>query len=146
MAVENRDLGTGQQRETYQVTIGQGASSLIGTGVTYACAIVPFPSNLATAQCVGFGLSGNPTVTFDVTRYLAAGVTTITGIVSTLTVQAATMTQVKGFTVSSGASLVSLQTNDILHFRSGGANTAFVTATVTLVLQALQDIKTHFSN
>jgi hypothetical protein len=146
MAIENRDLGTAQQRESYQVLVGQGASSLIATGTTAAVCLVPFPAQLATANMVGFGLSGNPTVTFDVTRYNSAGVTTITGIVSTLTVQSATLSQLNGFTVSSGASLVPLQTGDVLHFRTATANTAMVTATVTLALQALQDVKTHFNH
>lgn len=146
MAIENRDLGNAQQCTSYQVLVGQGASSLIGTGTTAAICVVPFPAQLATANMVGFGLSGSPTAQFDVTRYNSAGVTTITGIVTALTVQGATISQANGFTVSSGASLVPLQTNDILHFRTGGANTAMVSATVCLVLKSLQDVKTHFNN
>lgn len=148
MAIVNRDLDASQQREVYQCMVGQGASSLIATGTTAAIALVPFAAQLVAAQCVGFGVSGAPTVTFDITRQNSGGVTTITGIVSALTLSAAGVTPVvqsQGFTISSGSSLVSLQANDIVHMRTGASNTAMVAATVTLVVKALQDIKTHFS-
>lgn len=145
MAIENRDLGTTQQRETIHCLVGQGASSLVGVGVTQAIAIVPFPSYLAAVQVVGFGISGAPSANIDVTRYNAAGVTTITGAIAAYAVGATVAAQNGATTVSAGSPLVNLQTNDILSFRLSGANTAFVTATVTLVLQALQDVKTHFN-
>lgn len=145
MAVENRDLGTTQQRETYQLTLGAGASGLVGVGTTAVACIVPFPSTLAAGQAVGFGLSGVPAVNIDVTRYNAGGVTTITGMISAFNVPGATIGVQNGFTVSSGTSLVNLQTNDVLSVRTSTANTAATQMTVCLVLQALQDIKKHFN-
>jgi hypothetical protein len=137
MAVENRDLGTTQQRDAFNFSLGA-----VGVGVTATVLVVPYPSNLATAAVYAYGLSGAPTATFDVTRFNAAGVTTITGIVSTQTVFSATL--VTGFTVSSGATLVPLQTGDLLTYRGLTANTAITTGNGMLVLQALQDIKTYF--
>lgn len=149
MPVNNRDLGTGSARESYQYVLGAGAfgaSGLIATGATLPICVVPFPAQVAALQVFGFGLSGTPTVLLDVTRYNSGGVTTITGAISTLTVLGATISQAAGATISSGASLVSLQQNDIINFRTGTASTAMTGAVVTLVLQALQDIKTHFGN
>lgn len=145
MAVENRDLGTTQQRETYQITLGAGASGLVGVGTTAVGCIVPFPSTLAAGQAVGFGLSGTPALNLDVTRYNAGGVTTITGMISAYTVFGATIGAQNGFTVSSGTSLVNLQTNDVISLRTSGANTAATQLAVCLVVQALQDIKKHFN-
>lgn len=135
------------QRETYQVLIGgQGSSALpVAVGNTLMIAVAPFPAQVAALQVIGFGLSGTPAMNLDVTRYNAAGVTTITGVISAYTVLGATISAQAGATVSSGASLVQLQANDVISLRSSGANTAATSLAVTLVLQALQDIKTHFN-
>ena len=137
MAVENRDLGTTQQRDSYSFTLGA-----VGVGVTATVLVVPYPSTLAAATVFPYGVSGAPTATLDITRFNAAGVTTITGVVSTLTLAGATVPT--GFTVSSGASLVNLQTGDLLTYRGITANAAITTGNGMLVLQALQDIKTYF--
>lgn len=138
MAIQNRDLGTPQQRDSFSYI-----ASAVASGGTFLTILVPYPSQLATGAFNGYGLSNAPTLTLDVTRYLPAGVTTITGVISTQTILGATLAV--GFTVSSGASLVSLQTGDQVVARlSTVANSNITGGSLVLVLQALQDVKTHF--
>ena len=137
MAIQNRDLGTSQQRETVYSAYGA-----IATGGTQLICLVPFPAQVATGAVNFYGVSNTPALNIDVTRYLPAGVTTITGVITAQAQPGATIAT--GFTVSSGASLVSLQTGDQLVGRITGANANVTGAVLTLVLQALQDVKTHF--
>lgn len=150
MAVQNRDLGTSLQREVYQENTGA-----VATGGTYTVGIVPFPSIIATGALNIFGISNTPIINIDVTRYLSAGVTTITGAIGT-SQAALSATLAVGFSAYSGytfsnvlgttisAPQVYLQTGDILTLRLAGSNANITGGILTLVLQALQDTKTHF--
>lgn len=140
MSVQNRDLGPSQQRESYNLSV-----SAVASGGTAVALLVPFPATLATAAFNGYGLSNAPTLNLDVTRYLPAGVTTITGLITAQTILGATLAV--GATVSSGASLISLQTGDVIVARLGTVTNSNITGgSLVLVLQALQDIKTHFGS
>lgn len=137
MAVENRDLGPAQQRETFCPVLGA-----VATGGTVTALVVPFPAQFVTGAIAALGVSNTPVINIDVTRYLTAGVTTITGVIASPNVVGATISV--GFTASSGASLVSLQTGDVLVARLSGTNANITGGALFLVLQALQDVKTHF--
>lgn len=137
MAIENRDLSPNQQRDHYAFATGA-----VGTGGTATLLLVPYPSNLVAAAMFPYGVSNTPTATFDVTRFNAAGATTITGIVTTQTLTGATIPT--GFTVSTGVTATQLQANDLITLRLAGTNSNALSTNVMLVLQALQDIKTDF--
>lgn len=138
MAIANRDLIASQQRETFCPILGA-----VATGGTALALIVPFPAVFTVGAVAAFGVSNTPVLNLDVTRYLTAGVTTITGVISPATVVGATIAL--GFTAASGASLVNLQTGDILVARVSGTNANITGGALFLVLTALQDIKTHFN-
>lgn len=148
MAVLNRDLGFAQQRDLWQVNTGA-----IATGGTYTLGIVPYPAAIATGAVNFFGVSNTPSLNIDVTRYNAAGVTTITGAISALAQAGATLAV--GFSTYAGYTLglqgvtvpvynTYLQTGDILTARVSGTTANVTGAIVCLVLQALQDVKTDF--
>jgi hypothetical protein len=150
MAINNRDLGTSQQRDTFVVNTGA-----VATGGTYTLCVVPYPSYIATGGMNIFGISNTPIMNIDVTRYNVAGVTTITGAIGTSQAALAATLPV-GFSTTNGYTFspvvgatvavptVPLQTGDILTFHMLGTNANITGGSITLVLQALQDVKTHF--
>jgi len=137
MGILNRDLAPSQQRDLF--TINTGA---MATGGTYTVCLVPYPCQLATVAMNFFGVSNTPSLNLDITRYNSAGVTTITGAITTLAQAGATLAV--GATVSSGSSLVTMQAGDIITARISGTNANITGGILTLVLQALQDVKTEF--
>lgn len=148
MSVLNRDLGLGQQRDTWQVNTGAMA-----VNATYTLCVVPYPAALATGAVNFFGVSNTPSINIDVTRYNTAGVTTITGTASALAQVGATLavgfSTYAGYTVGLQGITVPvfntyLQAGDILTARISGANSNVTGSIVCLVLQALQDVKTSF--
>lgn len=137
MAIENRDLGTAQQRDLFSVNIGA-----LATGATAALLVVPYPANLIAGAVAATGVSNVPTLTLEVTRYNTAGVTTLGSIAAALTVVGATVPV--SFTMNTGASAVQLQRGDIVVAREGGTNANVTSAAIVLVTRCLQDLKTTF--
>lgn len=142
MAINNRDLNTPQQRDTYNTVVVAATA----TGATLVAALVPYPAAIDAASVVSpNGISGTPTVNLEVLRFNSIGVTTIGSIASTFLVLGATLSF--GMTMFTGASLVQLQTGDVVVARLGGTNSSlFPNAVVSLALRALQDVKTSFGN
>ncbi len=137
MAIQNRDLDPSIRRQTLI-----GSVSNTATGATYCLATLPFPAQLIAASQAVVGLSGAPNHSLWIQRFIAgSGVTSIAIGASMVSVVFGTSGG-QSFTISGASNL--LQTGDLLLLATAAANTGAVQATVTLVVQALQDIKTDF--
>jgi hypothetical protein len=149
MAIVNRDLDSSQQRETYQCYVSGSASGIsagivnpgVATGLTFPLCNIGFPAQLVAADCAAYGLSGTPVHSLWIYRF-AGGFTSI-AVGQTLTITAFGTSGVLGFSLFA-ATTFPLQSGDQLVLYTQGSNTAVANTTVTLVVKALQDIKTNF--
>lgn len=107
----------------------------------------PRPMRLSEAKAIAVGMSGAPTATLKLQRFVAgAGLTTIS-ISGALTHTAIGTSGAQGFSMpASGSSLLELATGDVLVATTGGANAGLEQLNVSVIVQSLQDIKTHFGN
>lgn len=140
MAIVNRDLDPSQQ----QVVLGAQVSNT-ATGATYCLGIVPFPAQFMAAQQVAVGLSGAPNHSIWIQRFVVgAGVTSI-NIGASLVSQVFGTSGAQAFTAPGSATFL-LQAGDALLLATAAANTGAAQVNVTMVLKALQDIRTHFGS
>lgn len=136
MAIVNRDLAPSQQVRVVDRNFGA-----VATGVTSVVCLVEAPSQVVAGAVKAFGLSGAPVWSLQILRAVAGGLTTI-GLGATVTLAEGT-TYVQGISFSLGATNL-LQTGDEVIVTSSVANTAALSAQVTLALKATQDVKTFF--
>lgn len=143
MAITNRDKDSSEQKVEFTANFGA-----VPTGTTLQLAIVPFPAELKAVRAAANGLSGSPAVAIQVLRFITgAGMTSISGGATTLTLQAVGTSGVQSAVLATaGSSLLQLQAGDIILASHSGANTNVLGVSYSLVLQALQDIKTHFGS
>lgn len=138
MAIVNRDKDASEQRDIYNATLNGTI-----TGQTYALCVVPYPGQLVAAAQAVNGLSGSPNHSLWVQRMIVGtGITTFS-IGNSLVATTFGTSGAQGFSLPNGPSYL-LQTNDIITLSTAAANTAATSVAVTLVIKALQDIKTHF--
>lgn len=146
MAIANRELDLSEQKETFcsgsrLLTVGSSGSAL---PITYPVYLVPRPMTLISAKFAAIGLSASPIATLLVTRNTAAGATIITGGMTALTLQAhGTSGPQAGVLAATGSSFLTLAKNDLITVSIGGDDVACF-LDIALVLQSLQDIKSHF--
>ena len=109
-------------------------------------AVIPYPATLDGVRVAAAGISGTPTYDLRVLRFIAgAGVTTIAGGATTLTGVAVGTSGIQSMVLaSSGSTLLNLLAGDMITLTSGGANSAVTGLNVSVVVKALQDIKTSF--
>lgn len=141
MAITNRALDASEQRQVFQADF-----ALTGTGATLLIAQVPFNSTLEAVRIAAQGLSGSPTYDLRVWRFITGtGVTSIAGGATTLTGVAMGTSGIQSMVLAaSGNTLLNLLANDVITLTSGAANTAVTGLAVSLVVKAVQDIKTSF--
>jgi len=137
MAVLNRDLAPSQQVRMVDVRF----ASLVATGVTQAVALVEAPCQAIAGGVKAFGLSGSPVWSLQILRTTSGGLTLI-GLGATVTLLEGT-TFSQGISFALGATNL-LQAGDEIVLTTAGANTAALSAQMTLALQPLQDVKTFF--
>lgn len=144
MGIINRDKSNTERRETFEVNLLATATGVTGTVVS-----VPYPSSLDLIQVSAFGVSGAPTLQFFVNRFIpGTGATsfilgTTTAVVDYGTSGVISLTM--GVSLPQiGSTLTQLQTNDVLVFQTGAANTAVKGMVIAAVLRPLVDIKRHF--
>lgn len=139
MGIINRSLGESEQKIDWQCDV-----SPMVTSQTYVLAISPFgPAQLYGAQICATGLSGSPSVSLWIQRFVAgAGVTSI-NIGGSLTLQAFGTSGIQSMTMINSVTNV-IQQGDLLMLSTSGSNTAAVQTQVTLTIRSLQDIKSHF--
>lgn len=148
MAICNRDLDPSQQRETFTAVLDRTPSGVsagilnpgLATGQTYRVCTIPYPSTLVAAQNAVWGLSGTPVHSLWIYRF-AGGFTSI-AVGQTMAPTAFGTSGSLGFSLF--AASYGLLAGDQLVLYTQGANSAVAESTVTCVVKALQDIKTHF--
>lgn len=135
MGVINRDLDNTQRRVRVELLTGA-----VATGVTTVLGTIDNPGLLVSLYATAFGLSGTPTVTFNLYRFNATGGFTSLPLGSTaITVPAfgtsgliaLGTTTLAGIT-SSGVTCLS---GDLLVALSGGANSSVTTGVFGGVFQ-----------
>ena len=141
MPIVNRTLDASEQRKAFGVNAGA-----VATGVSGIICMVPYPATIDAAEIAAFGLSGAPTYSLVVNRFVVgAGVTAIT-VVSGQAVSAFGTSGPQGVSLpAAGSSLLNVLPNDVLMYQSAGANTAVTGLSVNVVLKPIQDIKIHFA-
>lgn len=149
MAIINRDLGSSQQRETYQVRVGATV-----TGATYLLMQVSSPSQIVAAGVAVSGLSGAPNHSLWLGRFIVGTGYTSMAVGASLAPSAygtssggtfAVLSQGASFSLQAGSSATyPLQTGDVLMLSTAGANTATADTVLTLVVQNLQDVLQKF--
>lgn len=149
MAIVNRDLDPSQQRQTYQALLDRTPSSIsagianpgLSTGNTFLVCNIPFPSQLMAASEACYGTSGSPVHSLWIYRF-AAGFTSI-AIGQTMAITAFGTSGIQGFSLFA-ATTFQLLAGDQLVLYTQASNAAVANAMVTVVVKALQDIKTDF--
>jgi hypothetical protein len=152
MALENRDKATNEQIVDFPcVVLGNSpvAASAglvqpgIANGLTWPLFTVPYPAQLLQAGASYWGTSGSPSHSLWVYRF-AGGFTSIQ-VGASLAVTAYGTSGYQGFSILPASTSFPLQAGDVVALYSlGGSSAAVASATITLCIQALQDVKTHF--
>lgn len=138
MGIINRTLDVSEQYD--KVQLYQKATA---TGVDYFVYRCPRNMQIQTARSYCLGLSGTPTTTLKLTRFVVgAGQTTIS-ISGALTNVAFGTSGIQSMSLpAAGSSLLNLQAGDILIATSGGSNAALTDLMVEVVVKNVADIKT----
>ena len=139
MGIINRTLGDSEQKLDWQCDV-----SPMVTSQTYALAICPYVNAvLYGAQFSAVGLSGSPSVSLWIQRFIpAVGVTSI-NIGGSLTLQAWGTSGIQSMTLISQYTNI-INSGDLIMLSSSGSNTAAVQAMVTLTIREMNDTKSHF--
>ena len=137
MGIVNRTLDLSEQKKQMDVTINGTV-----TGKDYLVYRAPCPMVISDARTAGVGLSGTPTSTLKIQRFVTgAGLTTIS-VSGALTVTAIGTSGTLQYSLpAAGSSLLNLQAGDYLVATSGGTNAALEQLYVNLVVYSLQDIR-----
>lgn len=143
MAIVNRDKDASEQKLEFHTALGA-----VATGSTLPIMHIPYPCQLLDARMSVVGTSGSPTGNIEIHRFIVGtGITQITGQwQAALALQAVGTSgpQRASLAASTSATLLLLQTNDVVVYKSGGANSSITAGALTVVLQSLQDVKTLF--
>lgn len=149
MAIVNRDLDISQRKEVItisfpQLILSEGTTfTVIKTGVTLPVSAFPYPAEIRDIYVSAIGPSGSPAYTFDVWKQgNGASAFSCTG---ALTVQAVgTSGPQRCSMLAAGGTAVQVNALDLLVLKTATANTAVNALSISIVVQALQDIKAHF--
>jgi hypothetical protein len=134
----DKDYSERRQERTHKITgTVTGSSSVI--------MIAPFNCKLVGAFQAARGLSGTPVHTLVAERFIVgSGATVIGGWAATLTVGAFGTSGSQGFTCLA-ASFLSINAGDIISLYPSGTNAAVGELMISVVIEALDDIKKSFS-
>lgn len=141
MGITNRAKDVSEQRDSIQ-----GEFLAVATGITLLVAQIPYNSTLDAVKVSAQGLSGAPTYDLRVWRFIVGtGVTTIAGGATTVTPSTmGTSGPTSMVLAATGSTLLQLLANDVITLTSGVANAAVTALAVSVVIKAVQDIKTTF--
>lgn len=148
MAIVNRDLGVSQQRTDYHVQLTTAVAASAGVG--YVVMNVPYPCQINAINYAANGISGTPSISVDIKRFVVgAGVTTlVTALGGTQAVLAYGTSGAFGMSLPAVSStLMQLQTGDaiVVNQLFSGGNVAIGGMDFAIVLQALQDFKSQYN-
>lgn len=143
MAICNRDLDASEQKHEISANYG-----LVATSLTLPVGIVPYPANIVSARVAAVGLSGAPTGSLRIQRFITgAGATAYLGAFTTLTLTAVGTSGIQSVvTAASGSTALQLQAGDVITYVSAASNAAVDSLSVAVVIQATQDIRTYFGS
>jgi hypothetical protein len=137
--IANRDKDQSERKLVLEETIRPTV-----TGATYPIGVVPFPAQVLAGYEAAYGLSGAPVGQIKVHRFIpGTGVTIINGIFSSMAVTAFGTSGLMTHTIV-GATANLLMPDDVLFYETAVANTAVASTSVSVVIQAIEDIKTMF--
>lgn len=133
----NRTDDVSQQKDLVQQNL-----LAVPTGATMLLHKAPRAQTITDAKMSAVGISGSPTATLYLQRFVVgAGLTSI-AISGALAVQNVGTSGSQTFSLpAAGSSLLQLASGDILTVITGGANSAVVEALVDVVVQNIQDYK-----
>lgn len=140
MGIINRTMDASEQKELVQAEITSTT-----TGKDYIVHKAPRAQVITDAKATAVGMSGAPTATLKLQRFVAgAGLTTIS-ISGALTHVAIGTSGTQTFSLpATGSSLLSLAAGDVLVATTGGTNAGLEQAFIQVVVQNLQDTKAWF--
>ncbi len=141
MAICNRDLDVSEEKHNINANYG-----LVATTLVLPVGIVPYPATIVSARVAAVGISNAPTGALKINRFVVgAGSTVYLGGFTTLTLQAVGTSGVQSVVVAAaGSTALQLQAGDEITYTSGGSNSACDSVSVTVIVQATQDIRTWF--
>ncbi len=144
MAIVNRDLDPSEQKDVYNFAYSRAVSgkTTINTGATFLIGMIPYSGVIQSARAFGIGLSGLPSLSFQLLRWAGAGGTSIQVSISSMIVPEFGTSGIMGYSglAATGSTLLLVATNDILQIQTGVANTAFSDLVVEIVVKKTQDI------
>jgi len=143
MPILNRGLDSSEKIKVFQEPLGA-----VATGVTNPIMSVPYPSVLKGAQMWAYGLSGSPTWTLKVHRFIVGTGATYFAVSGAQAVPAFGTSGVPQSGVSllaSGHTLLNLLADDVIMLESAGTDAAVTKGMVAIALEPIQDIKKHFT-
>lgn len=140
MANINRSMDVSEQKDLVEALVKDTV-----TGKDYILHKAPRAQRITDAKCTVVGMSGAPTATLKLQRFVVgAGLTTIS-ISGALTHTAIGTSGTQTFSLpAAGSSLLELAAGDFLVMTTGASNAAVEQAFASVVVQNLQDIKTWF--
>lgn len=140
MSVINRTLAPSEQ--TKDVTVSLGA---LATTITRALYVAPYPVTLKQAKVYALGLSGAPQHKLVLNRFVVgAGLTSIDITAAAAVPAIGTSGLYTPSLPAAGSTLLNLQAGDYVSVVTSVANTAMAECSYSLVMQALQDIKSFY--
>ena len=151
MALINRDKDQSEQRECFTANLNispAGISFAIDgliTGVTLPMCNIPYPASIVAIDQTSWGLSGAPIHNVSVYRFIAGAGFTQFLVGGSLTVAAFGTSGIQSYTLLAGtSSTLPLLAGDQIVLNTLVSSTAVQQAQVTVVVKALQDLKSHF--
>lgn len=160
MAIVNRDKDGSEQRLIYENSFYSDPSGIsagilnpgVPTGKTYPICTIPYPSTLDAANVAAWGISGTPVYSLWIYRFAGGFTSIVCGQTLTMTAFGTSgslsgngVSGALGFSlIAANASTFPLIAGDQVALYTQGANSAFATVTVSLVIRATQDIRSNF--
>lgn len=138
MGIINRTKDVSEQKEVIEVLIDDTITARV-----YPVYTAPRAQTLIDARNVALGLSGAPTMSLFLNRFVVGtgGISAAVG--GALTVAAFGTSGAQQYSLpATGSSLLALQSGDWLSVKAAGTNAALTDNIISLVVQNVQDIKT----
>lgn len=142
MSIVNRDLNASEQQHIINADF-----AAVPTGKTLTLFVAPYPCEVKAVRAASVGVSGSATSQLMICRFVAAGLTAYTTGWTSLSFTGVGTSGIQTIAqAAAGSTLVQLQAGDWLAASHAGTNAAVDGVTYSVIIQALQDIKTFFGS
>lgn len=140
MSIANRTKDLSEQKDLQMFTIDDTI-----TGRIYPIYLAPRAQTITDAKSFALGLSGAPTTSLFLNRFIVGTGFASYAIGGALTVSALGTSGYQTFSLpATGNSVLALSAGDVITAKVGGANAALTDMGIELVVQNIQDFKTWF--